>query len=424
MGRRTHHGFSLIELLLAIMILAIGIISIAALFPAGISQQQKAADDVVGNIVAQNALALLRSRLTQEDFGNASEFDRRWSAWLCNPGPTQGEINPWRTVCGDWMWRRPAIVPEDFGQGLGAQYELLQGAIDIFGTQYTDVVQNTVPPFAEYWNQFDYSDYDPVIPNPGIPYNLQRYPPQDIDVPPDGINDIEGTPRIFVFAGERQYPMWSGTDVSERPKGQYYWDCMFRRYQGRILVAVFVYRIVEPEGGSPYIVDTNDSFNVQYPDLPRRVNLQTESSTGSWPNGEPDDINDPFYDPSLQELLDSDLDDPAQRNNQWQTPGQWIVDQNGSIHHVKRGRRRISDPNVILSAKPLEVPIFSTGFGTGGTGININWWDENVPFDNNDPDNTKDVMHGYGIVTDIWFIPSTDSHGRTLIPVYAMVQEL
>jgi len=422
-AQRIHNGFSLIELLLAIMILAIGIISIAALFPAGISQQQKAADDVIGNIVAQNAFALLRSRLSQEDFGNASEFDRRWSSWLCDQGMTSQEINPWPTVCGDWMWRRPAIVPEDFGQGLGAQFELLQGAIDVFGTQHTDVVEGTVPPLAEYWNQYDYSDYDPVIPNPGIPYNLQRYPPQDLSEPPDGINDIEGTPRILIFAGERQYPMWSGTDLSERPKAQYYWDCMFRKYQGRILVAVFVYRIVEPEGGEPYVIDTDDPA-VQYPDLPRRVNLQTESSTGSWPNGEPDDEADPDYDPSLQELLDSELDDPSEWNNQWQAPGQWIVDQNGSIHHVKLGRRRNSDPNVLLAAKPLEVPIFSTGFGTGGTGININWWDENVPFDNADPDNTKDVMHGYGIVTDIWFIPTIDSHGRTLIPVYAMVQEL
>ena len=58
MSRHKHTGFSLIELLLAIFILALGIISIAALFPAGISQQQKAADEVVGSIVAQNALRL------------------------------------------------------------------------------------------------------------------------------------------------------------------------------------------------------------------------------------------------------------------------------------------------------------------------------------------------------------------------------
>ena len=89
MSRHKHTGFSLIELLLAIFILALGIISIAALFPAGISQQQKAADEVVGSIVAQNALSIIRSRTSQEDFGHASEFDSRFfrlAVWRLNIG--------------------------------------------------------------------------------------------------------------------------------------------------------------------------------------------------------------------------------------------------------------------------------------------------------------------------------------------------
>jgi hypothetical protein len=227
------------------------------------------------------------------------------------------------------------------------------------------------------------------------------------------VNDDPNIPRILIFAGERQYPMWSGTDPDERPKAQYYWDCMFRRYQGRVLVAVFVYRVVSPDGGGPYVVDTGV---LDTPDLPRHVNLLAlnEASTGSWPNG------DASIDPSLRELLQSENDDPTDLNNQWQFPGQWIVDQNGSIHHVKRGRRRSGDDNVILTSKPLEVPIFS-GDINDGTGININWWDKGVPFNNG---TMMDVVHGYGIVTDIWFIPTEDSNGNTLIPVYAMVQEL
>ena len=57
--RRINYGFSLIELLLAIFILGIGIISIAALLPAGIRQQQRAADDLIGPIVANNAMTLI-----------------------------------------------------------------------------------------------------------------------------------------------------------------------------------------------------------------------------------------------------------------------------------------------------------------------------------------------------------------------------
>ena len=56
----THRGFSLIELLLAIFILGIGIISIATLFPAGIAQQLKTPDDVIGPIVSRTALTLIR----------------------------------------------------------------------------------------------------------------------------------------------------------------------------------------------------------------------------------------------------------------------------------------------------------------------------------------------------------------------------
>jgi type II secretory pathway pseudopilin PulG len=385
-------GFSLIELLLAIFILAIGIISIAALFPAGISQQQKAADEVVGNIVSQNALSIIRSRVEQEDFGHASHFDKRWSAYLCNPGISIGEINPWPTVCGDWMWRRPGIFRDDVDD------LQMRGAIDIFATPTGDTL-------TEYWTNYVTAYDDSAVLMPGIPYNRLRYPAIDTTVPPDGINDLAGTPRKVIFASERQYPMWSGA-ADERPKAQYYWDCMFRRYQGRVLVAIFVYRVVEPEGYSAYTVDTNGMTS---PGLPARVNLQTQSLTGSWPN-----VDDYSINISLQELAETENDDPTDWNNQWQFPGQWIVDQNGSVHHVKRGRRRSSDSNVVLTSKPLEVFAEAT---PGGKVKGVNWWDDNYSI--------SDVQNfGYGVVTDIWFVPTSDSYGRTLIPVYATVQEL
>ncbi len=62
-------GFSLIEVLLSVFILGIGVISIAALFPAGIAQQRQSVDDITGPIVAQNALAILRTKLRPADFG-------------------------------------------------------------------------------------------------------------------------------------------------------------------------------------------------------------------------------------------------------------------------------------------------------------------------------------------------------------------
>ena len=115
--RRRRLGFSLIELLLAIFILGVGIISIAAVFPAGIILQRKAQDDVLGPAVAESALSLIRSRLSQDDFGTFEEFGFSnvvpfvTTDWLNASSPP----NRWLdrrdayTVRGDWPWMRPAI---------------------------------------------------------------------------------------------------------------------------------------------------------------------------------------------------------------------------------------------------------------------------------------------------------------------------
>ena len=172
MHSHRQRGFSLIELLLAIFILGVGIISIATLFPAGIAQQQKTANDVVGPIIARNALTLLRSRLEQEDFGGAEQFDIRWSPFLCSFSLTSENINPWPTICGDWMWRRPAIVPMDYGDDSDPQAVALRGAIDIFASPNSEIIQDSGygVPLAEYWTD--------NIDAPGIPYNKGRYQDQ------------------------------------------------------------------------------------------------------------------------------------------------------------------------------------------------------------------------------------------------------
>ena len=142
---------------------------IAAIFPAGLSQQQRADDDIIGPIVAHNAMTILRSRLKQEDFGTCEEFDedsppRKWSPYLCGyPLNTNNDdYNNWPTICGDWMWRRPAIFQSDYSD------PLLAGSIDIFGELGVNGL------IAEDW----YSDQTPNIPPdpmPGIPYNLSRF---------------------------------------------------------------------------------------------------------------------------------------------------------------------------------------------------------------------------------------------------------
>ncbi|MBC8523382.1 prepilin-type N-terminal cleavage/methylation domain-containing protein [PVC group bacterium] len=393
-------GFSLIELLLAIFVLGIGIISIAALLPAGIRQQQRAADDLIGPIVANNAMAMLRSKVKPEDFGYCEVFDfDNWSPHLCNLGASQGSSNSWPTICGDWMWRRPAFVPSTFGDVTNPVDVTLRGAIDIFG--YPDANH-----IAEQW-----SSSGGV---PGIPYNKEKYP-NEIDASGNPLGDRP--PVIRITAAERQYPMWDGDprvvtsevyDPTSRDGGKYYWDCMFRRYEQRILVAIFVYRIVDSSATGPYIVDTTDWVT---PQLPYHRTLLA-SSTGTW-------------DATTNVLTGTDADNPNEPDNQWQAVGQWIVDQNGHIHRVQRGRRRVSDDDVKLVSSPPTIMVSpSVTNASYAAPTNVNWWEGALQDPPVIPSTSFGGMVEEGVVTDVWYLPTSDTLNRTIVPIYATVEEL
>ena len=55
-------AFALVEVLIAIFILALGMVSIATIFPVAIHQSRQATDDVVGQMVGEQALALLKAK--------------------------------------------------------------------------------------------------------------------------------------------------------------------------------------------------------------------------------------------------------------------------------------------------------------------------------------------------------------------------
>ena len=119
---RARRGFSLVELLLAVFILAIGIISVAAIFPAGIAQQVQTKDAIYGPIVAEQAVGVLRSKLDQEDFGTFEQFglvagDRYQVS--ANSGARDPEIlsDAQGTIPGDWGWMRPSFLLPSAGGG-------------------------------------------------------------------------------------------------------------------------------------------------------------------------------------------------------------------------------------------------------------------------------------------------------------------
>jgi hypothetical protein len=339
--------------LLAIFIMGIGVIAIAALFPAGIAQQRQSVDDVLGPIVANNALSVLRLKLAPDDFGTFEEF----GAAAAVPLPT---------IEGDWSWLRPGIDRA--------------GWYDVFSATASSgslATESPAPPVLD-----------------GIPYNSNRW---------------SAAPLIAISQGERYYPIASEAVLAvpgaEVPKPQYAWDCMFRRFQGRVLVAIFVYRVQLVGGGSvPYTVPPNYS-NPSVPPLPVNLDLRAAG-----PVGPLDASDDPVVLGSP-----SNAYDPREQGLCWQEPRQWLLDQNNNLHRVLSLTPQPNDnPNLVELVRPVAaVPDLAPYFI--------------------DP---AAVRRGIDrAVTNLWYIPvevELDADGDLapdgitvqLAPVYVTVREL
>ncbi|MCH8212302.1 MAG: hypothetical protein IIB99_13145 [Planctomycetes bacterium] len=339
-------SFSLIEVLLSVFILGIGVISIAALFPAGIAQQRQSVDDITGPIVAQNALAILRTKLRPEDFGTFEEF---------SAGP------PLFTIDGDWPWLRPAFILND--------PDFSSGTIDIFnGTGAAGASE-------------------PIIPS-GIPYNIARH----------GLT----WPIFVVTQQERYYPMASVNTGIRPPKPQYVWDCMFRRFQGKVMVAIFVYRTTIVGGGDvAYSVPPQLPPFDDVPPMPISLNITTSEV---WADEGPWDANGNQF---IRGTRGGEPYDTTDQRQSWQEPGQWILDQNNNLHRVlSQNRNSESDPVMAELVRP--VPSLPN--------LWVYFLDQSVP----DP-TTENV------VSNIWYIPrevTLDGVPVRLTTVYVTVREL
>lgn len=65
-------GFSMIEVNLAILILTIGLIMVAAIFPVGAEYTRQNAEETVSQTIARNAMAILQTRMDANDFAGIS----------------------------------------------------------------------------------------------------------------------------------------------------------------------------------------------------------------------------------------------------------------------------------------------------------------------------------------------------------------
>ncbi len=345
----SRRAFSLPEMLLAVFILGIGIISIAALFPVGLTQQRRSTDDLIGPVIAENAFQVIRSKVSASDFG--------WDV--------EAPLQP-----GDYTWRRPAFI---FGATPA------QSGISLFLNADT---------------------------NTEIPYNAVKYP--------------NTAPTIVITQGERYFPAatvnpTSPAEFLNNDRPQYVWECAFRRFGGRVQVAIFVYRVEAPGGQAAAYTVAPGAGSI--PPLPVAIDLTQTNAADAWDawgadntDGTADDRLIPntdrgttpfqpldFTSTHLNRFLD------VNSNQGWQFPGQWLLDQNNNIHRILAGRRTYADGPVELVERIPEItplPVYDFG-----------------------PTNVQPIGRD-NVVKRLWYIPPFDDNGWTLTPVYVTVKEL
>jgi prepilin-type N-terminal cleavage/methylation domain-containing protein len=417
----TRRAFTLVELLLAVFILGIGVLGVAALLPSAIALQQRANDDVVGPIVADNAIAIIRSKLSPEMFGTLEEFNIPDDiSSPVDPATGNGSImERVPNVPGDWGWKRPSVLVS--AGGANAASARLIGAIDIFGGT---AAQGGVPAGLSVLSETRLAGA-----MQGIPYSRRTFDPTyrvlnpvaGVHTPPSP----QFTPAILITQGERCYPM-SSEATYPQPRPQYVWDCMFRRFEGRILVAIFVYRVSTAGGDIAGISRDVGSAVDRNALAPYRVGLPT---AGSGPNGVPPAIpmsvslplnlawryGGPDANPATvfdnARLAGTDPDGAGAPRElaiaaTWQAPGQWIVDEYNVVHKVASGRRTTREGPVFLTRPVPELEPSRALFGVGA-GAQLN----------------EVNMRTRG-VTQFWFVPTRDQNGFILQPVFATVKEL
>jgi type II secretory pathway pseudopilin PulG len=345
---RSRSAFSLIELLLAVFILAIGIISVTAIFPAGIAQQQAAADDQLGPLVAESAIGIIRNRVSQGDFGTFEAHGVTNVLQVSTQGARQSYV--WRPTLGDWSWCRPSYyrvsVPDPPGR-------FPDGAIDVFGSNaLAEVVGQTGAYTHEFRVPVNVAG-EPAL--RGIPFSVPR-----------AANPTR-PPTFVITKRERCWPVIPEGPAGDLETPDYMWDCMFRRSGGKVQVAIFVYRVVG-QGGTRKLWLANEQLPIR-----RVLGVSTGSTNPSaasgpaiapgWAASPPLTFPGPYTSGTLgtaQGLTSADFVSgqlPA-AIHQWQAWGQWIVDDLGNIHRVTRGRRLggVTEAAEVRLSSPIPVP--------------------------------------------------------------------
>ncbi len=110
-------GFSLIEVLIAILVLALGLLGLGAIFPVVIAQQRNAVDATQGEVVASTAQALLSG---------------------------QSEIIDLKYIAGNVTFNDPGAVDGDYSYLWDSSFSFGPGAVNTSGTPNYDVTTGDI----------------------------------------------------------------------------------------------------------------------------------------------------------------------------------------------------------------------------------------------------------------------------------------
>jgi hypothetical protein len=183
---------------------------------------------------------------------------------------------------------------------------------------------------------------------------------------------------------------------------------MFRRFQGKVLVAIFVYRPTIPGGGvTGYNVPPNPSPNQAVGPIPVHVSLVVNATADAWDAG-------------AQIVNGTAAGGSYDRQNQgesWQEPGQWLLDQNNNVFRVlsrKPATNTVAADVELLRPIPALPDVASLFVHRDGIGP---------------------VVEGVeNIVSNIWYVPvevvaptagaGNPTYDVLLTPIYVMVREL